>query len=369
MRLRQLMRRVVVSACALALGSGLAFARAKTVETGAATTPATQTTAAKPGAAQKTGHSGTAEGKNATTLVDINSASKAELMTLPGIGEALSQKSSTTVRIGGKTNSCRRKCSRRLATRRSKRRSSPRRRSSAARLPSRASGQDVGHATGVRVCVGRDLFGAPPAGQVVMSSEPIARVVLPMQHVTVGRALDEAPANLPHRLQVQYGDQGRAAHLLQAQRTERLFESLASNRSPFSPPPSSGAHPERRSFTARDRHPLRPLTRDPLRRVGDGCPKNLCGALEPHRCLPTRPKACEVAASARSARQGVVRDCGLALTRSLRRTRLSVRQSAGPDSTAPPRSASSLIIKIIRAGETHVDAGTAHAGMGAGSIH
>lgn len=87
MTVRLSLKIVSVLACFVLL-CGLAFAQSSTQSKAPATpssgaskaTPATPATAAKAEPAKK------------AELIDINSASKKELMTLPGIGDALSQK-------------------------------------------------------------------------------------------------------------------------------------------------------------------------------------------------------------------------------------------------------------------------------------
>jgi competence protein ComEA len=108
MRLQRFVRLLVATVCACALAGGAAFAQ-NAVEKGAAKTgQAVEKGAAKTGqaagkAAGATGHAaakaanktaGAADKAVAKTgaPMDINSASKADLMTLPGIGDALSQK-------------------------------------------------------------------------------------------------------------------------------------------------------------------------------------------------------------------------------------------------------------------------------------
>ena len=71
MRLQRIVLAVTAAAMAVMLASAPAFAQAKP---------------AKPAAKIE------AAAKPAATLIDLNSASKAELMTLAGIGDALSQK-------------------------------------------------------------------------------------------------------------------------------------------------------------------------------------------------------------------------------------------------------------------------------------
>ena len=74
MKLQRLLLAVLTTMVSVMLVSAPAFAQAKPAAT-PAPKPAATTTA-----------------KPAVTLIDLNSASKAELMTLPGIGDALSQK-------------------------------------------------------------------------------------------------------------------------------------------------------------------------------------------------------------------------------------------------------------------------------------
>ena len=74
MKFQRLLLAVLTTMVSVLLVSAPAFAQAKPAATPAAK-PAATTTA-----------------KPAVTLIDLNSASKAELMTLPGIGDALSQK-------------------------------------------------------------------------------------------------------------------------------------------------------------------------------------------------------------------------------------------------------------------------------------
>src|SRR4051812_31923302 len=109
MRLQRLVRLVVATVCACGLAGGVAFAQAGAVEKGAEKTgQAVEKGATKTGHALGKAAGATAHGasKAATktadatekavaktgTPMDINSASKADLMTLPGIGDALSQK-------------------------------------------------------------------------------------------------------------------------------------------------------------------------------------------------------------------------------------------------------------------------------------
>ncbi len=76
-------RRILVLACAFALSVSMAFAQATT------TTKKTATGKTKTKAAGMQKETSKAEAK---PLVDLNTASKEELMNLPGVGETYSQK-------------------------------------------------------------------------------------------------------------------------------------------------------------------------------------------------------------------------------------------------------------------------------------
>jgi len=90
---KYLPKRIIFALLMLGLSS-LAFAQSKATTTAQGTTSTATSTAKKAGdAATSTAGKTATMAKSATTdLLDLNAATKQQLMTLPGIGEALSQK-------------------------------------------------------------------------------------------------------------------------------------------------------------------------------------------------------------------------------------------------------------------------------------